>query len=148
MTTDKRFQKGGRTHEKDHLHCFGCSAAAEPYCHVWHCSVCIKMTGAIIDCPCQSVEKAVNRQNGTYHKRASSRAGEAVVEGSTHPRRYKSPCCARHFDLQHNSDLTVPLYADRSELFVLPALSTSANWKESPPVVADHRSFLFTEYFR
>ena len=39
--------------------------------------------------------------------------------------RCKVLACARHFDLLHNSLPTVSIYADRSELFVLPALLTS-----------------------
>ena len=75
----------------------------------------------------QSVKEPTNRQNATYNKSASSRAKRSEVEGSTHPRRCKFPCCARHFDLLHNSDLTVPLYAYRSELFVLVAPLTSVS---------------------
>ena len=36
------------------------------------------------------------------------------------------PCCARHFGLQRNSNLTVSTYAYRFELLVLAASLTSA----------------------
>ena len=37
----------------------------------------------------------------------------------------KNACFARHFDLLHNSSLTVPMYADRLELLVFGASLTS-----------------------
>ena len=39
----------------------------------------------------------------------------------------KKACYARHFDLQHNSNPTVPMYADGFELFVFGASLTSAS---------------------
>ena len=47
--------------------------------------------------------------------------GEAVTDV------VENACFARDFDLHHNSNLTVPMYAYRFELFVLAAPLTSVS---------------------
>ena len=53
---------------------------------------------------------------------------------------------ARHFDLLHNSHLTVPMYADRCELFVSAALLSPGGYenpKTANTSLAIWGSFLF-----
>ena len=56
-------------------------------------------------------------------------AGDVSVgDGFPVPQKmWKTSCCARHFDLLHNSSLTVPMYADRLELLVFGAPLTSVS---------------------
>ena len=79
----------------------------------------------------QSVKEPTNRQNARigiekvlYMPVIAKPVGTLAVAIRSP---IKSDCCAMHFDLLHNSNLTVPMYADRFELFVLMGSLTSAS---------------------
>ena len=77
--------------------------------------------------PSQSVTEPPNRQNGVcicLESNAIVGTGHCPVPMWLDT---KNPCYARYFDLLHNSNPNVPLYADGFELLVFGAPLTSVS---------------------
>ncbi len=72
----------------------------------------------------QSAKEPPNRQNVILYREIRTTVGTGhcpvlMTQG------IDKPCFARHFDLLHKSNSTVPMYADKFDLFVFEASLTS-----------------------
>ena len=73
----------------------------------------------------QTVKEAANRQNEVSYFGRADGSGTVQETKGEDPFFTEKACFARHFDLLHKSNPTVPMYADGFDLFVFGASLTS-----------------------